>query len=157
MKSVKLTKGMFALVDDDDYELVIRYRWHALKVYKTWYARGCVEGEIIYLHRFLLGLKPGEKGDHKDRNGLNNCRNNLRICTMSQNQGNRGINHGSKSGFKGVTRNKNTWIASIFDGGRSVYLGTSDDRVELAKKYDAAAIAKFGEFATTNKSLGLIP
>lgn len=156
MKSIPLTQGMFALVDDSDFDEVVKYRWQSVKIYKTWYASGRVDGEHLYLHRFLIGPKPGEKVDHRDRNGLNNCRDNLRICTMSQNQGNRGKNHNNKFGFKGIHPHHKKWIASMSSGGKSFYIGLFDSPEEAAKAYDSEAELKWGEFAMTNKRLGLL-
>ena len=93
MRKIKLTQGKYATVDDADYELVSKHTWCAKKVKNTWYAvRKSKEGNHVYMHRLILGLSLGDKrqGDHINRNGLNNQRNNLRICTLQQNHFNNG-------------------------------------------------------------------
>ncbi len=95
--------------------------------------------------------------DHKDGNGLNNQRNNLRIATRGQNGSNRRPKGGS-SGYIGVSMlvirsGKNTyqyWRASIQKGGVKEYLGLFKNKVDAAKAYDKRAIELHGEFANPN-------
>lgn len=95
MKEIPLTKGMVALVSDDDYERVSKYKWYAsLESRGTkWYAirRETVDGKRlkIRMHRFIMSLPPGKDDervvDHKDHNSLNNQRENLEIITQTEN------------------------------------------------------------------------
>lgn len=77
----------FAEVDDCDYERVAYYHWTRLPGYKTFYAMTRVRKQSISMHRFILGLGKGDGRivDHRDRNGLNNKRDNIWICTTSDN------------------------------------------------------------------------
>lgn len=75
--------GLTALVDDDDFERVSRYRWYRLKVKKslTIYARTTVDGSHVFMHNFILGKPKMGEWDHEDGNGLNNQRHNLCLVT----------------------------------------------------------------------------
>jgi hypothetical protein len=100
-------------------------------------------------------MKP-DKGfviDHLDGNGLNNQRNNLRICTVSQNSMNRNKTVKNKSGFKGVIwwERNNTWKAEIRHNKNKIYLGYYKNIIDAAKAYNAAALKYHGEFANLNK------
>jgi hypothetical protein len=145
-----LTKGFITFVSPEDAPLLAEANWHARKsngiyasrVYATRYGES---GKKIQLHRVILG-EPSEI-DHKDHNGLNNRRDNLRPCTPSQNIGNSRHRPGI-SGFRGVYQEQRTgrWVAQIADRN----LGTFATPREAARAYDAAALERFGEFATLN-------
>ena len=111
----------------------------------------------IQMHRLLLGLKPGDsrESDHKDGNGLNNRRNNLRIATRAQNQHNQRPQKGT-SRFKGVCwhRDAAKWQAQIQIERRKIHLGYFDSEIEATRAYDAAARNHFGEFARLNFRIG---
>jgi len=84
----------FAIVDDERYEHLNQWRWHVKPGRRTAYAwrGGSIEGKKVQIkmHRYILGLFNGDKGqvDHRDRNGLNNQRDNLRIATRRENRAN---------------------------------------------------------------------
>jgi hypothetical protein len=147
---IPLSKHKFAVVDSRDRELVCRYRWHA-KQNKSgiWYAvtTDLQTRHKVYLHRLLMGF-PSCDVDHRDRDGLNNCRRNLRLATKSQNAANSKTRLGI-SGRKGVCRHKNTirWVARIRLGGRKTHLGVFNTQKEAAEAYNAAAVLCFGSFA----------
>lgn len=86
MKEIILTKGYVAQVDDEDYELLNRYKWYA-KVNSTIYyaARGCGNPNNKLMHRMIMNPPNDMVVDHLDGNGLNNQRYNLKVCTQSQN------------------------------------------------------------------------
>jgi len=112
-------------------------------------------------HRIVYWLSTGEDPnyiDHIDGNPENNAIENLRPCNQSQNNANTGINKANTSGYKGVTWNKSCgkWHAQIKDNKKRVYLGVYDDIKDAAKAYDDAAVRIYGEFAKTNKMLGLL-
>ncbi len=149
MKQIPLPNGMIALVDDEDYERVSAHRWRAKQGRKTWYVRS----RRLLLHRLILELTGSTpRVDHKDGNGLNNTRLNLRRATASQNQRNRGPTVANKSGYKGVYRptNRRRWTAGIKDKDRTLYLGTFESPEDAARAYDAKARELYGEFARTN-------
>lgn len=162
MKEVELTRGYKAQVDDEDYERVMQFKWHAHPGNNTFYAMRYVPdtGENQLMHRFILGLTSSDaRVDHSpDPSGLNNQRNNLRIATCQDNNYNRRLNSDNTSGFKGVTWNKASqrWRATIKVNRRKLHLGYFEDSKEAAKAYDIAAIQHHGMFAKTNEMLGLL-
>jgi len=154
---VPLTKGYVALVDLEDYARVSTLEWSAniRPNVNTVYALHNGNTGRFSMHRFILGvIDPKIKVDHKDRDGLNNCKYNLRICSTQQNNANSKAS--AKSGFKGVHWDMNLWKACITVNYKHVYLGRYKDILDAARAYDRAAIKAFGEFACTNKSLGLL-
>jgi hypothetical protein len=162
-KELALTLGYRAIVDDEDFERLSKFRWFALREPDGRVYAGCRMPEhgktLVRLHRYLLGLKPhdGRVVDHRDSDGLNNQKSNLRECTQLNNNHNRRKQAGQRhSRFKGVSwhiRN-NRWIAAIrkmSDGkSKSVHLGYFKDEMLAAQAYDAAAREHHGEFARLN-------
>lgn len=155
MQKIPLSRGYFALIDDEDYQRVSKYKW----TYDNGYA---VRGirlpnrryKKIMLHRFLINAKPGQFVDHIDGNRSNNTRSNLRICTKAQNGQNRHIPAPNKvSHYKGVSRTHNTrdrWQALIIANGKRHYLGSFPSQEEAARAYDTKARELHGEFAQLN-------
>lgn len=164
MKEIPLTKGMVALVDDADFDFVNQWNWYACHArYGKFYARRDEQLNYhrtrIYLHRVLSGAKREDYVDHRNGNTLDNQRCNLRICTQSQNAANAGLQKSNTSGFKGVAwdKTKNAWVVQIkVNVNKQKFLGRYADPVEGAKVYDVWAEKIFGEFAVTNKQLGII-
>ena len=159
MKKIPLTQGKFVVVDDCDYDWLIRHKWYARKENRTYYA-GRKSGKVIsQMHREILGLKAGDKRqiDHINHNGLDNRRSNLRICSFAENHRNRQLNrrkHTSK--YKGVCWYKAgcKWRAEIRCDYKLFFLGYFDSEIDAAKAYDRAARKLFGEFACLNFSKG---
>lgn len=165
MKRIPLTQGQFALVDDEDFELVSGHLWYALlnKQSRTFYAirRGKnADGHrgTIYMHRVLMGANRSCYVDHENHNGLDNRRRNLRLCTGSQNSCNRRVPSNNNSGLRGVHWNKKQrrWIAQIAVRRKTEHLGTFSSKSAADMAYDRAATEIHGEFAMTNKKLGLL-
>jgi hypothetical protein len=108
------------------------------------------------MHRQLLGLTdPSEQVDHRNHDGLDNRRENLRPCTNQQNQHNQRKRAGCTSRYKGVHwdfRN-GSWRAAIKAEGRTIHLGRFQDEDDAARAYDDAARRLFGEFALTNSDM----
>jgi len=166
VKRIKLTQGQFALVDDEDFERLNAYKWYAMwnQSAKSYYAARMSprkKGEkrhMISMHRYIMVAKPGEKVDHRNRNTLDNQKSNLRICTQGQNNTNVGVRTDNKSGFKGVSWHgaSKRWQADICVNGNGKYIGIYSTPEEAAHAYDISAIELHGEFAVTNKSLGLL-
>ena len=148
---IPLTQGYFAEVDDEDYEKVNQHSWYASIEEHTVYARSEQGGSM---HRLILSLKKGDKreADHRDGNGLNNRRYNLRICSRQQNCYNKRPQQGGTSRFKGVSwsRKVNKWQAYIGFNNKGIYLGYYSDQQVAAIRYDMAAIYFFGQFARIN-------
>jgi hypothetical protein len=157
MKIINLTQKQYTIVDDDDYENLIKFKWYARKDCNTYYAlrfkyNNKKHTEIL-MHRLILNAPNNFKVDHIDGNGLNNQKYNLRLCTSQQNNFNMGISKHNKSGFKGVSfcKSRNKWYAYIMINGRTKNLGRFLSINEAALKYNNAAKKYFGEFARLNK------
>lgn len=158
MKEIPLTQGQVAIVDDEDYEWLSAFSWHAKfnPGTKTYYAERSVYTptgvRTFGMHRDIIGATLGTEVDHLDRDALNNRRYNLRTCTTSQNQANRGAPVNNTSGFKGVTWNKSSqkWQAQIETMDRKLYLGVFASKETAARAYDVKATELFGEFAYIN-------
>lgn len=157
MKTIALTQGFIALVDDADYERASAFKWSATKTPRNVYAvrklRTAAGGTTSQLlHRFIMDVThPGIDVDHEDHNGLNCQRHNLRLCVRGENDGNRRKTRGT-SQYKGVSRDRDRglWRACITIHNRSKFLGRFPDEHNAALAYDAAARAAFGEFANCN-------
>jgi hypothetical protein len=145
---VHLTQGKLAVIDKRD-AWVTKWKW---SYHHTGYAfRNCrVAGKkrMVLMHRLIMNAPADLYVDHRDGDGLNNRRTNLRLCTNSQNQMNRHVVR-SASGRKGVTWNKSVqkWQASIKKDRRSYYLGCFSSLDEAEAAYLSAAAEMFGEFA----------
>lgn len=110
-------------------------------------------GGTVYMHRHLMG--GGVLGhahvDHRDGNGLNNTRANLRPCTARQNQANGGARRHNRNGLRGVVCVANgTFRAKIRVDGHDIHLGTFFTARDAALAYDKKARELFGEFARPN-------
>lgn len=150
MKTIPLTQGKIALVDDADYELVMRFKWSAHCIKGKFYA--VTNSGRLHMHRLISGV-PGRNVDHKNGDGLNNQRFNLRPSTTSQNGMNRGKQRNNTSGFKGVTRSgKKTqpWMAQIKLNRKLIHLGCHKTAEAAARAYDVRASVLFGAFAVLN-------
>jgi len=158
MKKIKLTRGQFALVDDEDYEELNQFKWYALKKRYTFYARRSIyiDSKTItscYMHRQILGLVDRNiQCDHKDTNGLNNQKSNLRECSNTENQKNQRPRVGYSSKYKGVSfvKKRNKWVSGLVVDKKHIFLGSFINEIEAAKAYDEASILHHGEFAYTN-------
>lgn len=150
-REILLTRGMVALVDDEDFERVSRYSWraHIGRDSKSFYAAR--SNKCIRMHREIIGAKYGQIVDHINGNTLDNRRHNLRFCNPSQSAMNRGISPSNTSGYKGVFRDRNgRWGAVIKIHYKQIRLGSFFVKVDAARAYDRAAKKYFGEFARLN-------
>lgn len=165
MKSIPLTRGDFALVSDEDYgKVVAAGEWSCWITHGYKYAMRHVtlpDGQrtLVQMHRFIAGLGAGDPQmvDHRNRNTLDNQRDNLRV-TLDQNQQNVGKRKDNASGFKGVSFHKGSgkWQSRIRVGGKSICLGFYSTALAAGLIYDEAAVQHHGQFASTNLSLGLM-
>ncbi len=149
---IPLTKGRFAIVDAGDYDWLNQYKWHAFVRQKKWLYAACqIKRKKIFMHRLIMKPPPDMFIDHIDGNGLNNKRENLRICTPRQNAYNRkGKSQGSK--YKGIMWNKRTrkWVTQIKHCDKAMQIGSFNNQIDAAKAYDKKAKELFGEFAYLN-------
>jgi hypothetical protein len=157
MKTIPLTRGLEAIVDDDDFERFGHFKWHAHVVYNGFYAaRKLSSTKLLYLHREILPLPKPMEVDHKNRNKLDNRKENLRSATRSQNAFNRAPykikSKPGASGFRGVRwyGRLKKWTAEIRSGGKLFYLGMFHDPAIGALAYDCAAIRLHRELAYLN-------
>lgn len=157
MKQIQLTQGKVAIIDDDDFALVSKHKWYAKEDKESWYARTRINNKPVYMHRLILDAPRGKPVDHINRNGLDNRRSNIRLCTQSENQRNM-RSRGGSSKFKGVSWHKrsNKWRAKCTLNGKSIHVGVFENEEDAARAYDSTVLNKFGEFAKTNKMLGLL-
>ena len=161
MKKIKLTQGKFALVDDEDFELVNKRTWCTAKSGQTFYAISRtptknLQRNTIRMHREILGLKIHDKTivDHINNDGLDNRRLNIRVVTSAQNCQNRKKASGCSSRFKGVTKAKRCnrqWMAYIYIKRKNNPLGYFFDEKDAARAYNAKAKELWGEFAYLNE------
>lgn len=154
MKEIPLTQGKVALVDDADFELVNQFKWFANFISKVWYVCRTVKSNgkshTVYLHKFLTGFK---QTDHKDGNGLNCQRENLRAATSQQNRrGKQAKREFTSSRFRGVTwdASRDLWKSQIRFKGKTVFLGRFKNEISAARCYDDAAKKFYREFAAPN-------
>lgn len=152
MRKVALTNGGFALVSDKDYASVMEFEWCRWRSDRGGYdyARCPTPGHTWrYMHRHVMGYPEGLKVDHRNSDGLDNRRSNLRNATDSQNQGNRRIDKDNVSGFKGVCLHKPSgrWSAYITCEGKRHYLGYHATPEAAAGAYRRAAKKFFKSFA----------
>jgi hypothetical protein len=148
---IYLTHGKVALVDQDDFGWLSAWSWTAMFAKSGWYAVRGGKGKHVRMHRAILG-EPLNIVDHRDGDGLNNTKTNLRVCSNAQNMRNCGLRSTNKSGFKGVFWCTQTqkWVAKICVNYRSMSLGRFDTAEAAARAYDAAALSMHGEFARLN-------
>lgn len=167
MKTINLTQGQVALVDDEDYEWLSQHKWYARwsRHTSSFYAlRGVLKnegerGKSIYMVREILGFKQGDnhQSDHRNHNTLDNQRHNLRGCTHQQNMQNR-RKHRTWAGKKcsseyiGVFWCKvgKIWKSQITFNNKRFYLGRFQSEIKAAKIYDIKAQELFGEYANLN-------
>lgn len=165
MKQIPIqNRDFFAQVDDEDYDLVSQYRWYAIdnRKKRTAYASRSLDRNgkrtSELMHRLILGAQPGQFVDHKDGDGLNNVRSNLRIATKMQNACNRKKPEfkNASSKYKGVTFSKRDqkWYAYIEVNKKRKFLGYHPTQEDCALAYDLAAQEFHGEYAYLNFPLG---
>lgn len=159
MKEIKLSQGLVAKVDNDDFEKLSKLNWYASRNRK-YYARRhqMINGKKskVYMHREIMGVTESNIFvDHIDGDGLNNTRANLRVASHSENLANVPKRNGTSSKYRGVNFKKSTgkWQAQIQHNNKLHWVGSFDDEVEAAKAFDKKAHEFFGDFATLNFEL----
>ncbi len=155
MKTIKLTQGKFALVDNEDFERVNQFKWYVGFMAKRYWC-GMREIRInqkrmtLLMSRFIMDVSYSKIFvDHINHNTLDNRKCNLRICNSAENQRNRVISSNNKSGYKGVSWHKRDqiWQACIRMDKKSIHLGYHNDPELAHKAYCKAAIKYHGKFA----------
>lgn len=157
---VTLTKGYVAVIDAADVHLVERHTWkvshdtrdgRSRTVYAICHGNSDGRRFTLRMHRLLVDASKSDVVDHKDGDGLNNCRANLRVATPSENRFNQRCRSDSSSGVKGVhwDKGRGKWQVKIKANGRAVHLGRFDDMEAAAAAYAAASAKLHGDYGRT--------
>lgn len=159
MKNIRLTNGDFAIVSDCDYDYLSQFTWrcqynkHSKYAYYVIVTKGVKK--TVWMHREILGISndKSKRGDHKDFNGLNNQRENLRIATHQQNNCYKQSAKMSTSKYLGVSLCKATgkWRATTTKNYKQVGIGRFSTQIEAALAYNYMAFFLHGEFANLNQ------
>jgi len=165
MPEIPLSRGMIALVDEIDLPLLEPFKWCASENRKPhsiiWYALANTrkpDGRrtMVKMHRLIMAALPGQLVDHRNHDGLDNRRENLRVTNTQQNT----ANARTARGYKGVSATRSgRWRAAIMVDRRTRHLGVFDDPWEAATAYNVAALEAWGEFAHLNvrQQLAVLP
>lgn len=154
--SGKYGHGLSTLVDDEDYDKLIKHTWSVSTkgyVVTTISDKTKKSGKFtLSMHRFVVNAPNDMQVDHKHGNRLDNRKSELRICTPVQNSRNRKVNHTSLSGYKGAwwSKSNKKWLSFIRLNNKRKYLGFFGTAEEAALAYNKATIKHFGEFARLN-------
>lgn len=144
-KLIPLTKGKFAMVDNEDFDILKGVNWY----FDGKYVKNNTLG---YMHRYIMNAKPDLEVDHIYHNTLDNRKKNIRLVTRAQNTANSKHRKECSSKYKGVCFNKivKKWVCSLMFKGVVYNLGYFTDEKEAGKAYDLKALELFGEFAYLN-------
>jgi len=157
IRTISLTRGQFAIVDDEDFQELNKYKWFAIKNRNgDFYAvrkKKTEKGQkTIRMHRIIMNAPKYLLVDHRDHNTLDNRKNNLRICTNSENSMNQKIRNGCSSKYKGVCWFKpyKNWMGYITVNGKTIFLGYFEDEDKAARAYNVASRKYHGEHGLQN-------
>jgi hypothetical protein len=161
MRTIPLTKGKVAIVDDADYEWLKQRKWHyhiGKQGERFGYAASRNKKgqypyrKLVMMNNVIMNPPKGYEVDHINHNRIDNRRCNLRICTPLENCKNKtkfitkkGVSH-----YKGAYLYNHRWASYISVNKKTIYLGRYPNEIEAAKAYDRAALKYFGEYAGTN-------
>lgn len=158
MKKIQLSQSRVALVDDEDYDRMARWKWSFRANSRT--GSGCavrnVPGEKrsqVLMHREILNAKGWWSVDHINKDGTDNRRENLRVCSKADALHGAGLGKANISGYKGVSfvQKRKMWLAQICHEGKRIHLGWHANAESAASAYNRAARSYFGDFAYLNK------
>ena len=152
MKEIQLTQGKVALVDDEDFERLNQWKWFAAKSGNTYYAKRFGN---IRMHRVVMGVTSLHNliVDHCSGDGLDNRRQNLRVCSSMENSANRRSAKNSSSKYLGVSYEigRNKWVARITSNKKVIRIGYFKTEENAATAYNMFAERVHGQFANLNK------
>lgn len=151
-KEIKLlNSNEYVLLNRDDYDLMSKHKWYLFENKRNKYAQNH-NGELM--HRLIMNAKEGQVIDHKNGNGLDNRKDNLRFVTLSQNNMNARKMRDKSSKYKGVSWHKDNkkWRAEINCKDVKKFLGYFDNEIEAGEAYDKEALKLYGEYAKLNFS-----
>jgi len=132
--TLPLAGGLVALVDVDDAGRLSARRWRALRIRHTWYAVRDDGARLMYMHREIMQAPAGLLVDHRDGNGLNNTRGNLRLATETQNRINARPRQGCSSRFPGIDWSKSAraWRARVWVDGQERRVALLDEQLGVS-------------------------
>lgn len=150
-KEIELSQGRVAIVDDKDYEWLSQWEW-------TYQGRNCGTGyayrmahcKHVLMHRLILAAPGGLEVDHINGDGLDNTRNNLRLCTREQNAANLAGIIRSRGKIGVCEMRSGRWRGAIQVDGHSISLGTFATMIDAQQAYNEAAVKYRGAFAALN-------
>jgi hypothetical protein len=164
MKKIKLTQNKWTLIDDEDFELVNKYKWRYVKAHNgNGYAHHTIHDKEFYkinkkrriitlnIQNLIMNPPKGMLVDHINNDGLDNRRCNLRICSYKQNTCNKRKTQNTELKYKGISKYGNRFRAQLHDGGKRYSINGFKTQKEAAIAYNKKAIELFGEFANLNK------
>ena len=153
IKKIKLTQSKETFIDSEDYEKIKSYNWY---YHSSGYA-ACKQKinniwKTILLHRVIMNCPNNKQIDHINGNGLDNRKENLRICTHAENGRNTKKRKGTTSKYKGIYWYKalSKWSVRIRFNYKWIFIGYFNDEKEAAKAYNEKAKELFGKFAKLN-------
>lgn len=157
MKQIKLTKGLYALVDEDKFDLLNQHSWHASYQKKDdcYLAKTIIDNKSISMHRFLLNITSAKlRVLHINNNKLDNRKENLKVLSGNSFNSTKKMQRYNKTGYKGVTeitrKEMTKYKSQIMVNGKHINLGYYDTKEEAAREYNKAARKYFGELAYQN-------
>lgn len=156
MRQIPLTKGKYALVDDEDYDFLVELpnssRGSKWRVNNMGYAQLNINNTYILMHRLVADTPTGKDVDHINRDRLDNRQSNLRICTAQENRRNSAINSNNTSGTTGVHYKpaRNKWQARITVSYRRISLGYYVNQEDAVNARQLAVSKYFKDFAPIN-------
>ncbi len=157
MKKIQLTQEKYALVDDEDYDFLMQWKWfyangYAVRAVNYYKPCGKKSGKQTLMHRVINKTPEGMLTDHINGDKLKNTKQNLRTCTSSENSMNKLGNKNSFSEYKGICwhRRDKRWQAQIQINGKAKHIGCFASEIEAAKAYNNKALELFGEFSLLN-------
>lgn len=153
MKTIPLSQGKVAIVDDGDYEYLLSFNWFLTPSGYACRNKLKAEGEgTVYMAKEIMAAGPDKRIDHIDRNKLNNQKANLRECTVAENAQNQGA-RGGTSAYKGVSWSKphRKWRVQITARRKSMHIALFDSEEDAATVYNVAAQIFHGPFAFLNE------
>ena len=157
MRVIKLTKGYQTIVDDEDYDSLIKHNWcyadgYAVRGEYTHHKNGKTTHKTVGIHRYIMNAPNGMEVDHRDGNKLDNRKQNLRICKQADNARNKSKLRNNSSGYIGVSWHKNNkkWGANARLNKKLYCLGYFSSAFEAAKVRDSFVRVHFNGFGRLN-------
>lgn len=164
MKTIPLTKGKCAIVDDEDFPFLSRFNWQLHNSGNGMYyaeinvmpREGNKRGDFkvhVPMHAFLIKRGKFERVEFVNKNTLDYRKKNLMLVTYNQNIHRAAKRKGASSKYKGVSFNKRhqNWIVGITYNRKRMHLGYFLDEKQAAKVYNKKAKELYGELAYQNK------